>query len=125
MISKDKTYKTRGGLDVIIYAVYPDQVWGVHGAISANNGSEWISFNWQNDGNICDPKNPTDKDLVEVKPKVKYEKWFVLNKDTSYTIHSSKEEAVKYMKESFKKCHGSEPCAIKKVSFEYEIGEGL
>ena len=44
-----KTYKTRDGYDAFIYSIYPEQPYGVHGAVF--NGT-WISQKWQFNGNF-------------------------------------------------------------------------
>ena len=43
-----KTYKTRGGLDAIIYALHPNQRWAIHGAMYCEN--EIASRSWASDG---------------------------------------------------------------------------
>jgi hypothetical protein len=49
IISLDKTYRTRCGSEVVIYAIYPGQKFPVHGAYKYENG-DWRTFEWRENG---------------------------------------------------------------------------
>jgi len=65
LVSIDKTYKTRCGYDVKIYAIYKDQHFKVHGAYF-EDGS-WTQASWKLDGTHPYPNRVLN--LVEVKQK--------------------------------------------------------
>ena len=66
MISKDKTYRTRDGRDVRIYATDGDGRYPVHGA--RRERGYWQLYSWTEDGkaDLAD-EHDSDCDLVEVK----------------------------------------------------------
>ena len=72
MISKDKTYRTRDGREVRIYAT--DGGVGqamVHGA-TLDEAPGWFSRVWYPDGSHIENN---DLDLVEVKPRIRRTVW--------------------------------------------------
>jgi len=72
MISKDKTYRTRDGREVRIYATDAGRAQNlIHGA--ANEGEwGWVPHVWLPDGRH--ERNNT-LDLIEVKPRIKRTVW--------------------------------------------------
>lgn len=89
MIDPKKTYKTRSGDDVRIYAVDGDEEMPVHGAILTKHG--WKVSSWARDGKWC--PNMTDAvDLIEVLPRIQREVWVNVYPKCS-SIHHSKGEA--------------------------------
>ena len=70
MISKDKTYCTRGGQEVRIYATDAGGLFPVHGAIFQDG--TWHGMKWTEEGKTL--VNTVD-DLVEVKPRIKRTVW--------------------------------------------------
>lgn len=71
MIDKNKTYKTRDGREVRIYAVDVKDEWPVHGAVRNEDG--WHPVAWMRDGRWSYQDTLTD--LIEVKPRIKREVW--------------------------------------------------
>lgn len=121
MISKDKTYRTRDGREVRIYATDGGPgLSAVHGAIwkpfddQPYNECEWSLTCWSKDGKHCRDKY----DLIEVKPRIKRTVW--LNVYDNEVIHGgwrTKEEAQGY--------HEKNRIACLKLDLDFEKGEGL
>ena len=72
MIDKNKTYRTRDGREVRIYAVDGLEPFSVHGAMKG--GNRWVSNNWTSEG-FHMPPTFCNCDLVEVKPRIKRTVW--------------------------------------------------
>ena len=72
MIDPKKTYRTRDGREVRIYAVDGRPGLTVHGAIKRGDG--WEVCGWRSDGRLG-VYTTTDSDLVEVRPRIKREMW--------------------------------------------------
>jgi len=90
LVSIDKTYKTRCGYDVKIYAIYKDQHFKVHGAYF-EDGS-WTQASWKLDGTHPYPNRVLN--LVEVKPRIKRTYWVNLYPNIDYVnAHSSRARA--------------------------------
>ena len=68
MIDKSKSYKTRSGHDVRIYATDCGGNWPVHGAIF--NECRWSPTLWTADGCMCDDEQTHQSDLLESRPLV-------------------------------------------------------
>jgi len=61
-----KTYTTRSGKDVVIYAIHPNQYYAIHGAIYVDD--EWDAETWKLDG-CYDPISPKSYfDLMPPEP---------------------------------------------------------
>ena len=71
MIDKSKTYRTRDGRPVRIYATDGGGDQPVHAAIKNPDG--WKGVQFQADGTWCEVETPAD--LIEVKPRIKREFW--------------------------------------------------
>ncbi len=68
MIDKDKTYTTRNGREVRIYATDAKGAYPVHGAIK--NTTSWESYMWTQNGNTyVNIDDLQESDLIEVKLK--------------------------------------------------------
>jgi hypothetical protein len=65
MIDINKKYQTRDGREVVIYAVYPEQKFAVHGTIKQRDGS-CNSEEWMIDGTYTMAFPITDHNLIEV-----------------------------------------------------------
>ena len=72
MISMDKTYRTRDGHEVRIYAINIGQSSPIHGAFL--DEKEWRIWTWWGTGRSSDIFS-NDHDLVEVKPRIKRTVW--------------------------------------------------
>jgi hypothetical protein len=95
MIDPTKTYKTRSGLDVRIYAVDGDAggSFPVHGAIK--RGATWCIAEWSADGR-CSVMSEQDKplDLIESRPLVHVKGWVNVYEDTALGgTYETKEKA--------------------------------
>ena len=115
MIDKDKQYKTRDGREVRIYATDGCGVFPVHGAIEHDEG--WSSFTWANNGSSINSaiskENPDD--LIEVKPRIKIERWVMVNRNGDYSLWLDKPS----------KSVSVDAFGLTRISFEVEEGEGL
>ena len=118
MIDPKKTYRTRDGREVRIYAVDGDGEFPVHGAFLTKHGwkvEAWSSSGrWQNDcEDVCD--------LIEVKPRIKREMWVNLYPDDSLILLDTKAEADDYGPAY----PNLERIACVKLAIDCEEGEGL
>ena len=78
MISKDKTYRTRDGREVRIYATDGGAGTPIMGAIlfSTEGGNTWWeSARWREDGSYDPHGRVTIHDLIEVCPRIKRTVW--------------------------------------------------
>jgi len=121
LISMDKTYKTKNGLDVVIYAIYKDQNYAVHGAYFENGG--WRMMSWKLTGFHSFSEREHDLDLVEIKPRIKRTFWVNVYEKTG-TVHNTKERA-SYLSNVFPLDDSDSRIACVKVEIDCEEGEGL
>ena len=113
MIDKNKTYKTRDGREVRIYATDGGHGKIIHGAIK--NGPHWDPFSWQSNGMVsCYDQNV--EDLVKVCPRHKRTVWVNVYEENGPTAHRSRELADQY------RC---DRIACIKVELDFEEGDGL
>lgn len=119
MISKDKTYRTRDGREVRIYATDGGGPYPVHGAMRLPNF--WAPTNWSENGNYKDQFGLNDLDLIEVKPRYKRTVWMnVYTPDNTECVGSA------YMT-----AHDAHQAAAVtriaciKVDLDFEEGEGI
>jgi hypothetical protein len=110
-ISKDNQYTTRDGREVRIYATDGGGDRTVHGAIMVDDG--WCLVQWMPDGKRFNSFD-SSSDLIEVKPRIKIERWVVIYCDgTSITLSTPPS------------LNEDERFAVKHIVFEVEKGEGL
>jgi hypothetical protein len=113
MIDKDKTYKTRDGREVRIYATDGGTAWSVHGAIKEEHRG-WSATTWTSNG-VCGFGRD---DLIEVKPRHKRTLWV--------NIHSTKYDSYTYeTKRSADAGAGTFRIACIKVDLDFAEGDGL
>jgi hypothetical protein len=122
MISKDKTYRTRDGREVRIYAI--DGGVGksmVHGA-TLDEAPGWFPRVWYPDGSHTENG---DFDLIEVKPRIKRTFWtniyggkYFDPDKVGQAIFFSKEMADKFV-------IYADRVACVKIEIDCEKGEGL
>lgn len=112
MIDPAKTYRTRDGREVRIYAVDGDGAYSVHGAYKA--GGSWLCDTWKSDGSSLSRGGDHPNDLIEV--KTKHVRW--LNVYTNTMGYPSREEA---------DCADNNAAynRIACIRIEFEEGEGL
>lgn len=96
-IEMGKTYKTRGGKPVRIYAVDAGSNYPVHGACEIRAGV-WIPEMWNENGRYSGNHTKDSRDLIEVKPEITgwlniYDKTTLVNTELSSIVHMTKEEA--------------------------------
>lgn len=123
MISKDKTYCTRGGQEVRIYATDAGSLFPVHGAIFQDG--TWHGMKWTEEGKTHFTTTScmvnTVDDLAEVKPRHKRMVWLnVYEADNTECVGSA------YMTE--RNAHIAAAVtriACIKVDLDFEEGEGL
>jgi len=93
MIDPKKTYRTRDGREVRIYAVDGGGIYPVHGAHLVGK-YEWKSGCWTRDGDYQNQFTLTDNDLIEVRPRIQREVWVnVYPKHVADVVHRDKATA--------------------------------
>ena len=122
MIDKSKTYRTRDGREVRIYATDGAEPTPVHGAIQSNIDSQWHHYRWYSNGRSSHNPNAFDMEgLIEVRPRHQRTVWLNVYKDRlpneCVQIYSSKEVADRWA------THDRLACI--KVDLDFQEGEGL
>ena len=112
-ISVDKHYETREGLPYRCYATDGGGSFPVHGAFFRSG--EWFPVRHTEHGGIL-LKGEHAYDLIEVKPRMKFERWIVVEDDGSCKMWGEKKPSSEAVSDAF---------AIKHFVFEVEKGEGL
>ena len=113
MIDINKTYRTRNGREVRIYATDGAGIRPVHGAIKTDEG--WVREDWSSDGGFGGNMRFSD-DLIEVRPRHKRTVWVNVYDDTCRTA-DSKQSADAYAT--------ANRIACIKIELDFEEGEGL
>jgi len=114
MISKDKTYRTRDGREVRIYATDGGGAYPVHGAVLGTNF--WSTTNWSENGSYRINHDDHEYDLIEVRPRHKRTVWLNAYGDNTNSVYGSKEAA-----DRFTHCR----IACIKVDLDFAEGDGL
>jgi len=113
MIDINKTYRTRDGREVRIYATDGKGIYPVHGAVKVEGG--WLHYTWKATG-IEGVSNVND--LIEVRPRHKRTVWVnMYGTGIVGETCSSKEHA-----DLAAACYR---IACIKVDLDFEEGEGL
>jgi len=117
MIDKSKTYRTRDGREVRIYATDGNAPYCIHGAVLNEDG--WTAEGWLSNGKWDRTDNvPLNSDLIEVKPRIKREVWVnVYPEDIQTLFYRTKEAADRGA------VHKRIACV--KLTIDCEEGEGL
>ena len=110
MIDKSKTYRTRDGREVRIYATDTGAKQPIHGAFKDPSGA-WIQHSWNHSGE--DWYTFPNCDLFEVRPRHKRTVW----------LHVWNGGTVCATEESYYVPAGRIACI--KVELDFEEGEGL
>ena len=114
MIDVNKTYRTRDGREVRIYATDCGEAEPIHGAIKC--GQQWRYFIWTENGRYLKNQD-TLSDLVEVRPRIKRTVWLNVYADKSGDYSQAR---------SIADCMtGPNRIACVKVEIDCEEGEGL
>lgn len=111
MIDKDKTYRTRSGNEVRIYATDGGGIETVHGAIKSVDG-KWVATSWTDEG-FWEKEYDPSRDLIEVRPRHKRTVW----------LHVFKNSTVCATEEAYYDITNRIACI--KVELNFEEGEGL
>ena len=121
MIDIKKTYRTRNGRKVRIYATDGLPPHSVHGAFFSDG--EWHLTGWLSDGTIfCSGTDASrDIDLIEVKPRHKKTFWFNFYDDRFDSFYYDRTLA----DEAAKDYPNRTRIACIKVELDFEEGEGL
>lgn len=118
MIDKNKTYRTRNGREVRVYATDHSGGYCVLGAYKGGDDG-WWTHSWLKDG--IDPSD-NDFDLIEVTPRIKRTVWVNLYK----TYHTSyPTEGLAHEDRLFKIKNSADCIACVKVEIDCKEGEGL
>jgi hypothetical protein len=112
-IDKNKQYKTRDGQEVRIYATDGTGERCVHGSVFLDCG--WVAGVWTADGFHRPSKTQDAFDLIEIKPRIKFERWALVERDGNYSLWLDKPSTASSV----------DAFAIKHIVFEVEEGEGL
>jgi hypothetical protein len=116
MISKDKTYRTRDGREVRIYAIDGRGDYPVHGAIQTITG--WEAHIWFKSGkSIFEDETERSGDLIEVKPRIKRTVWL--------NVYPDKNGDYSQLKGLADALAATDRLACVKVEIDCEEGEGL
>jgi hypothetical protein len=117
MIDIKKTYKTRDGREVRIYATDGGGDRPVHGAVI--NHGEWFLRHWSAKGTMFPDHEHCSDDLIEMKPRIQREVWVNVHKDRC-TVRKTKETA------DLLAVTGPHPrLACVKIVIDVDEGEGL
>ena len=115
MIDINKTYRTRDGREVRIYATAGGGPQPVHGAISGLNF--WSTANWSKNGSYTVVYGQEhDNDLIEVRPRHKRTVWVTVYPMNRYHIS---DENIQH------DIYPPRRIACIKVELDFEEGEGL
>jgi hypothetical protein len=119
MISKDKTYRTRDGREVRIYATDAGGLFPVHGAILCDD--LWIGMKWTEEGktHFFNPSCmvSTVDDLAEVKPRIQRTVWL--------NVYPDKNGDYSQLRNLADALATTDRLACVKVEIDCEEGEGL
>ena len=113
MIDKNKTYRTRDGREVRIYATDGGGMQPIHGAIFDDD--IWLQQDWYARGTINPFSDTSDKDLIEVKPRIKRTVWL--------NVWSNNVRAFRSAYDATEEGKGRIACV--KVEIDCEEGDGL
>jgi hypothetical protein len=86
MIDKSKTYRTRDGREVRIYATDGSGRKSVHGAYFDTFVKGWISLVWTEHGKVDGYQDLQPLDLIEVRPRHKRTVWVTVYPMNRYQI---------------------------------------
>jgi len=117
MIDKNKTYKTRDGREVRIYATDGPDGAPIHGAIKMDN-NKWGLNAWLENGDFVGPRCLHGVDLIEVKPRIKRKVTLAIWPEAPGVETVTTYCAAQHIP-------GMRPIAIIKVEIDCEEGEGL
>jgi hypothetical protein len=123
MIEKNRTYRTRDGREVRIYATDGGSYTPIMGATlytSKEGKLWWESARWTEDGAYDVYGRETKTDLIEVRPRHKRTLWLNVHVNKSVIAHNFREEADKLF------CKDVAPrLACIKVELDFAEGDGL
>ena len=115
MIDKDRTYRTRDGREVRIYATDGGGRNPVHGSIKEEDG--WIFQVWPKSGRYFEDDDEDYRiDLIEVRPRHKRTVWVTIYPMNRYHISDENIQCDIYPPKRI---------ACIKVELDFEEGEGL
>lgn len=115
MIDINKTYRTRDGREVRIYATDGRGGTAIHGAIKLSSG-DWLQESWWSSGQLLTSLQ-SDSDLIEVRPRHKRTVWLnVYGRPDDVTAYNCRWKADQSV---FPRI------ACIKVELDFEEGEGL
>lgn len=116
MIDKNKTYRTRDGREVRIYATDAGDKYCIHGAVLVDG--VWEMVCWTKHGAAWTTTKDLPFDLIEVRPRIKREVWVNVHPNHSFGFfYNTREDADL---QAYK-----DRIACVKVTIDCEEGEGL
>ena len=114
MIDIKKTYTTRSGLPVRIYATDGGGSRPVHGAFF--DGGRWRHSTWSDGGRFTCELSDQPCDIIEVKPKRMLDVWIAIHKNGSISMYERMEQAIYHTDNVIARLH---------IVREYTEGEGI
>lgn len=111
MISMDKQYRTKSGLEVRIYATDVGGDFPIHGAVLIDG--KWKFRAWRYTGSWG---AESEYDLIEVKPRIQREYWVNVKHNDYSSLHYTRKAADTYPDDRI---------ACVKIIIDCEEGEGL
>lgn len=114
MITKDKTYRTRDGREVRIYATDGGTEYPVHGAVSSGEHGVLLLYRWTATGSWWGSQ-PSNDDLIEVKPTYRIERWVNVYPGHTSVFHLTRREAFEI--------RGKDCLATRRIVIEGEVGQ--
>ena len=114
-IDINKTYRTRSGKKVKLWTTEAQcSIYRIKGEVEVRH-NEWIYCSWFACGQYSRPSGPHHLDLVEVKPRIKLERWVSVFPNGTAGFYPSREGA------DF--CSNSTRIACVKIEIDCEEGE--
>jgi hypothetical protein len=116
MIDINKKYTTRDGREVVIYAVYDDEVQGAYKKVN----NRWEVTWWLLDGRFTDSDIKNPNDLIEVQEVTI---WANIVKNGDVYVYPNHAEAIKWGNHWTKINSEDTPIALKRITVQYREGE--
>lgn len=120
-IDPSKTYRTRDGRSVRIFATDGGGDFPILGAVFVERGQAWLPESWTASGRLTTNYDHHPRDLVEVKPRITWERWvnvYGFGPGQLHATHYSARQEALTLK-------ANPPLACVRVIIDCEKGEGL
>jgi len=115
-ITKDKRYTTKSGIEVVIYQVYNQSGYCVHGAARIIPDGDWTTQSWLADGRYSSD-TPSSMDLIELIPRIQRTYFINMYPYICSILYNTRSEA--------DRSADSSRIACVKINIDVERGHGL